>query len=80
MSPFEETKERERTRQQVIRSEHSQMPKTCDQCGGKMEFTSQSLTSDPALGDILVYECTECGNVIERFFKFPGEYARFFKD
>jgi len=71
-------KELEKIGQRVIAQEHDQMPKTCNKCGGKMEFTMQSIISKPVIGDMLVYECEKCGNAVEKFFEFPEEYVKRF--
>jgi hypothetical protein len=63
----------------IVEQEHAQMPKVCSICGGKMEPSWQALVDKPKPGDILAYKCRRCGNVVEKFFEFPEEYARFFK-
>ena len=64
--------------QRVIVQEHDQMPKTCNKCGGRMEYTMQSMISRPVMGDLLTYECVKCGYAVEKFFEFPEEYAKHF--
>jgi hypothetical protein len=73
--PHEEfTKLQER----IIASEHSQMPKTCSKCGGKMEFSGQAIIAKPVMGDLLTYKCQSCGDTVEKFFEFPEDYAKHF--
>jgi len=68
----------EKIQQRIIAQEHAQMPKTCGKCGGGMKFTMQSMISKPVMGDLLTYKCNKCGNTVERFFKFPEDYAKRF--
>jgi len=65
----------------VIAREHSQMPRTCDSCGGDMEFERQFLLTSPErTGDLLIYRCKKCNKTIKKFFEFPKEYARHFRE
>ena len=64
--------------ERIIASEHSQMPKTCSKCGGKMEFAGQSIIAKPVMGDLLTYKCQSCGDTVEKFFEFPEEYTKHF--
>lgn len=63
----------------IVANEHSQMPKTCNSCGGNMKFVWQELFLGPEPGDVLVYECEKCGKRVEKFFKFPSEYLSYFR-
>lgn len=71
-------KELEKIGQRVIAQEHDQMSKTDSKCGGKIEFTMQSIISKPVIGDMLVYEYEKCSNAVEKSFEFPEEYAKRF--
>jgi len=68
----------EKLQKSVIAQEHRQMPKTCCKCGGRMQFATQTMIAQPIMGDLLTYKCEKCGNVVEKFFEFPEEYAKHF--
>jgi hypothetical protein len=81
MSAFKDSEAREefvKLQERIIASEHSQMPKTCSKCGGKMEFDGQSIISKPVMGDLLTYKCPSCSETVEKFFEFPEDYAKHF--
>ncbi len=63
----------------VVENEHGQMPHVCPRCGGRMVFKFQRQVKGASPGDILVYECENCKEKVERFFPFPEEYARYFR-
>ncbi|MEM2506015.1 MAG: hypothetical protein QXF61_03090 [Nitrososphaeria archaeon] len=44
-----------------------------------MVFERQYLIVEPKPGDMLVYKCEKCGEVVGKFFEFPEEYACYFR-
>jgi ribosomal protein L44E len=81
MALFEDSEDREELeemQQRIIEQEHSQMPKTCSKCGGKMKFATQTMIAKPVMGDLLTYKCQSCGDAVEKFFEFPEEYTKYF--
>jgi uncharacterized protein with PIN domain len=63
----------------VVQDEHEQMPKLCEECGGKMEFVLQALVREPVPGDSIRYECEDCEHSVVKFFPFSEHYAKRFR-